>query len=103
MFKPTNTAIGLLCLFVVTGASAERVWPDNTFECQVVTNSGARGLVSLQTTTRQNAMLRVVGMNAISDKGAMETAASVVQCIDVKRGETFYDAAFQNWRNNLVE
>ena len=103
MFKPATTTIGLLCLLFNAGASAEREWPDNKFECQVVTSSGARGLVSLQTFTRQDAMKRVVGMSAVSDRDTVETASSVVQCIDLGKDETFYDAAFQNWRDNLEE
>ncbi|PLW67548.1 hypothetical protein [Pseudohalioglobus lutimaris] len=103
MLKPINTAIGLFCLLAATGASAERIWPDNKFECQVVSSSGARGLVSLQTYTRQDARRGVIGLNAVTDKDNVEEAASVVQCIDLKKGERFRDLAFQSWRDSLEE
>lgn len=103
MLKPTNIAIGLMCCLVATGAAAERVWPDNKFECQVVSGSGARALVSLQTHTRQDAEKRVVGLNAVTDKDTVEEAVSVVQCIDLGKGERFRDAAFQAWRDRLEE
>ena len=103
MFKPILTSMCLFFALISSAAYAEREWPENKFECQVVTSSGARGLVSLQTFTRQDAMKRVVGMNAVSDRDTVETASSVVQCIDLGKDETFYDAAFQNWRDNLEE
>ena len=103
MPKLKNVAVIMFYCLSAHWAFAEREWPDNQFECQVVTESGARGLVSLQTFTRQDAMQRVVGLQALNDQEVIETAVSVVQCIDFTTDEKFFDAAFQGWRNGLAE
>ncbi len=90
-----------LSLVISAQAFAERQWPEAVFACQVVTSSGAQGLVSLQTFSLQDAEVGVIGLPAITLAGSKSVAARVVQCIDARGGESFTDSNFQAWYNKL--
>ena len=102
MFKQITGALGLLCLAATfTATAAEREWPDREFQCQVITESGARGMVSLQTFSKELAIKEVVGLSAWTDMDGSERAAEVVQCIEPAKREAFKDTAFGYWVSTL--
>lgn len=104
MIKFTTTTLALLCFAFVTGTTAdERQWPDRKFKCQVETESGARGLVELQTYSRSHAVRGVAKLDAITDRDSIERTETVIQCIEPIKGERFSDTSFQSWLSTLEE
>lgn len=91
----------ILSMAMCTAAFAERQWPEAVFACQVVTNSGAQGLVSLQSLSRQEAESGAVGLPVITLAGSTGVAARVLQCIETSGGQTFTDSSFQGWYKKL--
>lgn len=84
-------------------AFAERQWPEKAFDCQVVTNSGSQGLVSLQTFSLKDAQAGAVGLPATTELDNHDVAIRVLQCIEHGKGSSFADAAFQAWFENLAQ
>lgn len=95
----------LVCfsLLVSVAALAERQWPDRVFDCQVVTITSAQGLVTLQSLSPEDARKGVVGKTAITLLDNQGTADRAIQCVERKKGETFTDASFQAWFEQLVK
>ncbi|MDG2046502.1 MAG: hypothetical protein P8J79_04730 [Halioglobus sp.] len=93
----------LVTLSVLTALEvlAERPWPEKVFECQIVTASGASGLVGLQTFSLNEAEDGVVGLTATTLLGNKESAVRVVQCVEQGRGQSFKDQNFQAWVDGL--
>lgn len=90
-----------LSIAACTGAFAERQWPEVIFACQVVTSSGAQGLVTLQSLSLNDAEQGAVGLPAITLAGSKGIAERVMQCIEVQGGQAFTDGSFQAWYKNL--
>ena len=84
-------------------ALAEREWPDRVFDCQVVTITGAQGLVSIQSLSADDAQSGVVGWPAVTLLGERDSAARVIQCIERGKEQSFTDASFQAWFEGLVQ
>ena len=101
MLNIKSTLLLTLSMAFCAGAFAERQWPEAVFACQVVTNSGAQGLVSLQSLSLQDAESGAVGLPAITLAGSAGVAARVVQCIEEQRGQSFTDSSFQAWYRKL--
>lgn len=101
MSKLKPVALGTLCLLTALGVSAEREWPEKEYSCQVVTSTGANGLIGIQTLSRERAEEVVIGHTAITLTKRKEQAVSVVQCIEKSTGEHFDDPSFQSFVENL--
>jgi len=86
-----------------TVVTAEREWPEHKFTCQVITETGAQGLVALQTHSRNHAEEGVKGLEAITNKGNREKTDSVLQCIEPANDEKFSDSGFRAWVASLEE
>lgn len=84
-----------------TAVLAERQWPETTYACQVITNSDAQGLVTMQSLSLQDAESGAVGKPAITLAGNKGIAARVKQCIEERSGATFTDSSFQGWYAKL--
>jgi hypothetical protein len=91
----------ILSMAACTSAFAERQWPDTVFACQVVTDSGAQGLVSLQSLSLAEAEAGAVGLPVITLAGSKGTAARVLQCIEARGKNLFTDSSFQAWYAKL--
>ncbi len=93
----------LVCssLLVSVAALAEREWPDRVFDCQVVTITGAQGLVSIQSLSADDAEKGVVGKPAVTLLGERDSAARVMQCIERGKEKAFTDTSFQAWFEQL--
>ena len=93
----------LVCSFLLVSvaALAEREWPDRVFDCQVVTVTGAQGLVSIQSLSAEDAERGVVGKPAITLLGNRDSAARVMQCIEKGKEKAFTDTSFQTWFEKL--
>lgn len=89
----------LACLFLLGSVAslAELAWPDRVFNCQVVTVTGAQGLVSLQSLSLEDARQGAVGKTALTLLGNKDTAARVIQCVEKGKGNRFTDSSFQAW------
>ena len=81
-------------VLVSVGALADRKWPERVFDCQVVTDSGGQGLVSLQSFSLEDAVKGVVGLQATTLLGNRSAAARVVQCIEQRSGNRFAGRPF---------
>lgn len=103
MLNIKSTLVVIFFMLVGAEAIAERQWPEAVFECQVVTTSGAQGLVSMQSVSLAAAEAGVIGLPATTRAGTNDVAARVVQCIDAHGGQTFTDASFQAWYADLVK
>ena len=102
MFNRKAMILGSVCLLLATASvSAEREWPDQGFDCQVVTSAGNVGLVSIQTYSRAQAANKVIGQSAVTPIKTRETAVSTVQCIEQRSGKRFTDEQFQRFYEGL--
>lgn len=101
MLKIKSVMLFVISAVLCAGAFAERQWPEAVFACQVVTTSGAQGLVNIQSLSRQEAETGVVGLTAITLAQSNGVAARVVQCIEESRGQSFTDSSFQAWYKKL--
>jgi len=90
-----------LSLLVSVAALAEREWPERVFDCQVVTVTGAQGLVSLQSLSPEDARQGAVGKTAVTLLGNQGSAARVIQCVEKGTGNKFTDSSFQAWFEKL--
>lgn len=98
-----NALLVLTCsALLALPAAAERQWPDTTYSCQVVTATGAPGLISIQTLSHKAALTSVIGKPALTRDGMAQTT-SVVQCLERGTGKQFSDLGFRGWTNTLVE
>tara|TARA_R110001599_G_scaffold353823_1_gene599180 strand:- start:63604 stop:63915 length:312 start_codon:yes stop_codon:yes gene_type:complete len=89
------------CVGVSTGALAERPWPNLVFDCQVITTSGAQGLVGIQSFSLKEAETGALGLSAITLLGSHEPADRVVQCVEKGSGNSFSDSSFQAWVEDM--
>jgi hypothetical protein len=96
-----STLLLTLSMGICSAALAEREWPETTYACQVITNSEAQGLVSIQSLSLQDAQSGAVGKPAITLAGNKGIAARVKQCIEERSGATFTDSSFQGWYARL--
>jgi hypothetical protein len=80
---------------------AERKWPEKAFDCQVVTDSGAAGLVGLQTFSLKAAEVGAVGLPARTLLGSRENTVRVVQCVEQGGMKSVSDQNFQSWLDGL--
>ena len=92
----------MLTLLVPIEVLAEKGSPQGVFHCQVVTISGAQGLVSFQTYSLEDAREGVVGKTAITLLGNEDTADRVIQCIELGGDKSFSDSNFQAWFEKLA-
>jgi hypothetical protein len=92
-----------LSMLATAEVLAERAWPNKVFDCQVLTGSGATGLVSLQTFSLTDAEEGAVGSAATTLLGKRESAVRVVQCVEQGRGKSFSDQNFQAWVDELAQ
>ncbi len=101
MLNVKSLLLVCLSLLVSAAALAERQWPDQVFDCQVATVSGAQGLVSIQSLSPEDAREGVVGKTAITLLGNQDSAARVIQCVEQGKGNQFTDSSFQAWFEQL--
>lgn len=101
MLNTKSMLLGVLSVVVSVEAFAEREWPDKVFDCQVVTSSGAQGLVSLQSYSLKDATEGAVGLPATTLLGSNGAATRVVQCLEKGKGRAFTDSNFQAWVDGL--
>jgi hypothetical protein len=103
MFNRKAMTLGTVCLLLAAASvAAEREWPDQGYDCQVVTNAGNVGLVSIQTYSRAQAADKVIGQSAATPIKTRETAVSAVQCIEQRSGKRFTDEQFQRFYEGLA-
>ena len=100
MISAKTGFITLFTLVLASSAWAERYWPETSYDCQVETSSGVRGLVTIQALSLDQASLEVVGKWASTTLGGRERAVSVTECVEAGKGE-FRDLSFQAWRDKL--
>lgn len=90
-----------LCL-TATAALAQaqqRTFPVNNYDCQVITSTGARALLTLQANTLEEAESNALGNMASTMLETQEPAVEVTEC--VAAGDSFSDLSFDSWRNSL--
>ena len=92
----------LLGLIMSLPALAERPVPDQEYGCQVVTTSGASGIIYVTSFSRDRAMEVVKGQSAVTIKGTREPIVSTVQCIVRHSDERFSDTYFQAFVDKLA-
>ncbi len=103
MLKIKSVLLVCSSLLVSVVALAEREWPDQVFDCQVVTITGAQGLVSIQSLSADDAESGVVGKPAVTLLGNRDSAARVIQCIERGKEQAFTDTSFQAWFEGLEQ
>ena len=101
MFNFKSILVLALTSGVCAGAFADRPWPNKVCDCQVVTTSGAQGLVGIQTFSLDDAKTEVIGLTAMTLLGAHEPADRVIQCVEERSGDTFSDSSFQAWLDDM--
>ena len=97
--KKTIALIAGCCLSA--GVLAERPWPEREFICEVVTESGAQGVVFMQTFSKEHAAKDVLGFPAQTVVGTFDKTAEVEECIEPSEGEVFTDPNFRAWLETL--
>lgn len=97
-----KVSVAMACC-VVAGATLAQQGQKRDYNCQVTTVTGARGLVTYLTTSREKAQEMVVGLEARTTKGNREIAETVVECIERFSDEKFSDAGFDWWITTLEE
>ncbi|AQA17921.1 hypothetical protein BST95_06390 [Halioglobus japonicus] len=96
--KLTALALGLLLVQSASHAQ-ERVYPKHSVDCQVITEKGTRGLVTLQANSLDIAEANAAGQIARTMTGTREAAVDVTEC--VMDGQSFSDSSFESWRKSL--
>ena len=101
--KSIPLTVVALCAVTATVAMAEgRALPDKNFACQVQTESGVAGLVSIQTDSLAMAKKAVIGESALTLGGVKSPTRSVVECVVAREGK-FRDSRFQDFYRKLLK
>lgn len=91
---------GVALFLLASSVFAERPWPEKSYDCQVETRSGVRGLVSIQTFSLDDAKKGALGKQALTTLGGRDTSVSITECVEVGKTK-FSDTSFQHWRERL--
>ncbi|MEM8660362.1 MAG: hypothetical protein AAGF35_05710 [Pseudomonadota bacterium] len=101
MCRTLFLAVAALSTMFSVAAIADREWPEKVYDCHVATISGAYGLVSIQTFSKESARKGVKGLTAATMADSTGTADRAIQCIEQRSGRRFSDSSFQAWFETL--
>ena len=97
------TTLASVALVQAMAAYADREWPEQTYRCQVVTNTGKTGLVDIRSYSLDRVKEIIVGQPALTYDGNYDATEKIVQCLGKFSNERFFDVRFQAFLDSLSE